>query len=327
MTQNISAIPDSALQAARQREAAQRAARRRTMKTVNGVFSYGLMIFLALFFVFPIVIMVVSSFKPERLVASDMSTVYAFIPREFTLENYSCPDYQAASSACYQNPGVGERLPMTQLFFNSLLVTTCIVILGLLVNSMAAYALARLKMPGRAVVLGIVVALIIVPFESVALPLLLLVNGLPWIDGRTGWTNSYHVQIIPFAADAFSIYLFYQFFIGIPKDFDEAARVDGATAFNIYYRIIVPLSRPVFATVAILQFLAYWGSYLWPLMTTQGFQYTTLPVAMNTFFGQAPRQWGDVMAFAAMITIPVLIVFLLFQKWFVRSVSSSGVKG
>jgi multiple sugar transport system permease protein len=297
--------------------------RRRIFLTLD----YGLMIALALFFIFPIVVMLVASVKPERIVTDDLDTIYAFIPRQFTTENYTCPDYRNDASACADNPGVFERMPFGRFFFNSIFVTTGIVVFGLIVNSMAAYALARLKWPGRKAILTLIIALIIVPFESVAVPLLLLVNALPWIDGSISWIDSYHVQIIPFMADAFSIFLFYQFFIGIPKDFDEAARVDGASHFRIYWNIIVPLSRPVFATVAILQFLTHWGNFLWPLMVTQGFTYRPLPVAIQEFFGQAPRQWGDVMAFASMITIPVLIVFLLFQKWFIQSVASSGVKG
>ncbi|MCE7946217.1 MAG: carbohydrate ABC transporter permease [Chloroflexi bacterium CFX4] len=314
---------------AEERRAAQARARGyRLRRTLFLTLNYGFMLFLVGFFVFPVVIMVVSSLKPERLVSSDMRTIYAFIPREATLENYTCPDYQSPETKCVDGAGgVFERLPMPRLFFNSVFVTSSIVLLGLFVNSMAAYALARLRLPGRGIVLTLVILLIIVPFESVAVPLLLLVNELPWIDGTISWLNSYHVQIFPFAADAFSIFLFYQFFLNIPRDFDEAARVDGAGGFLIYRRIIVPLARPVFATVAILQFLAHWGSFLWPLMTTRGFEFTTLPVAMNVFFGQAPRQWGDVMAFASLATVPVLVVFLLFQRWFVQSVSASGVKG
>jgi multiple sugar transport system permease protein len=312
-----------------ERRAAQLRARlHRLRRAIFLTLNYGFMLFLVGFFIFPVVIMIVSSLKPERLVASDMRTIYAFIPREATLENYSCPDYQSPDTQCVDRAGgVFERLPMPRLFFNSVFVTSSIVLLGLFVNSMAAYALARLRLPYRNLILTVVILLIIVPFEAVAVPLLLLVNGLPWIDGTIGWLNSYHVQIFPFAADAFSIFLFYQFFLNIPRDFDEAARVDGAGGFLIYRRIIVPLSRPVFATVAILQFLAHWGSFLWPLMTTRGFDFTTLPVAMNVFFGQAPRQWGDVMAFATLATVPVLILFLLFQRWFVQSVSASGVKG
>jgi multiple sugar transport system permease protein len=196
----------------------------------------------------------------------------------------------------------------------------CTVLLGLVINSLIGYALARLRFKGQSFVLAVIVALIIIPIEAVVIPMLLMVN-------RFGWLDSYHVQIIPFIADAFSIFLFYQFFIGLPKDLDEAALVDGASPFRIYTSIIVPLSRPVFATVAILQFLTRWGDFLWPLMVTRGVEYRPLPVAIQQFFSQDPKVWGDIFAFASMITIPVLIVFLLFQKWFVQSVATSGVKG
>jgi len=303
------------------------ARRARTRKFSRGFLTYALMILLAAFFIFPVVVMLVASVKPERLVTDDLDSIYAFVPREFTLENYSCPNYKEADSSCSENPGVFQRMPFGRFMFNSVLITASIVLLGLIVNSMAAYALARLRWRGRALVLGLIVTLIIIPFEAIAVPLLLLVNNLPWFDGSTSWVNSYHVQIIPFIADAFSIFLFYQFFIGIPRDYDEAAKIDGAGGFAVYWRIILPLSRPVFATVAILQALTHWGDFLWPLMVTQGFEYRPLQVAMQEFFGQAPRQWGDIMAFASMVTVPVLIVFLMFQEWFVKSVASSGVKG
>jgi multiple sugar transport system permease protein len=154
-----------------------------------------------------------------------------------------------------------------------------------------------------------------------------MVNQFPWIDGSTTWLDSYHVQILPFVADAFSIFLFYQFFLGIPRELEEAALVDGASRFRMYWQLIVPLSRPVFATVAILQFLTHMGDFLWPLMVTTGDTYRPLMVGMQVFFGQAPRHWGPIMAFASMVTIPILMVFLLFQKWFLRSVASTGVKG
>jgi multiple sugar transport system permease protein len=220
-----------------------------------------------------------------------------------------------------------EATAFGQVMLNSVFIVTSIVLLGLFVNSLAGFALARLNWRGRSVAIAVIIALIIIPFESLAVPLLLLVNQLPWIDGSRSWLNTYHVQIIPFVADAFSIFLFYQFFIGIPKDFDEAARVDGANAWQIYARIIVPLARPVFATVAILQFLAQWGSFLWPLMVTQGPNVRPLPLGMSILFSQQPVQWGDIMAFASLVTLPVLFIFLLFQKWFIQSVASSGVKG
>ena len=167
----------------------------------------------------------------------------------------------------------------------------------------------------------------IIPFEAVAVPLLLLVNQGPKLLGFGSWIESYHVQIVPFMADAFSIFLFYQFFIGLPRDLEDAALVDGAGRLRIYWNVIVPLSRPVIATVAILQFITHWGDFLWPLMVTRGETYRPLTIAIQQYFGRDPKIWGDIMAFAAMITIPVLIIFLLFQRWFVESVASSGIKG
>lgn len=269
---------------------------------------------LAIFFLFPIVFMLVSSIKnDETQVIADMSNLYAFVPRgDLGFNNYN---------------DVFAQLEFGRLMFNSTFIMVATVIGGLLINSMIAYALARLRFRGRNLLLGVIVALIIVPFEAVAVPLLLLVNRLPWFGGASTWLDSYHVQIIPFIADAFSIFLFYQFFINIPKDLEEAALVDGASLFRIYWYIILPLSRPIFATVAILQALASWNRFMWPLMVTRGVNVRPLTVGMQAFFGQDPRLWGDLMAFAAMITIPVLFVFLLFQRWFVQSVASTGIKG
>lgn len=285
-------------------------AREYTWHTLN----YILMSVLAIFFLFPIVFMLVSSLKAnESQLLEDMSSINAFLPYgAISLQNYT---------------DVFNRLPFGLYMFNSILIVTGIVVLGLFVNSLVAYALARMYFPGRRIVLAVIVALIIVPFEAISVPLLLVVNQLPWIDGSTTWLDSYHVQILPFVADAFSIFLFYQFFLGIPRELEEAALVDGAGRFRMYWQLIIPLSRPIFATVAILQGLTHMGDFLWPLMVTTGDTYRPLMVGMQVFFGQAPRDWGSIMAFASMITIPILIVFLLFQKWFLRSVASTGIKG
>ena len=277
-------------------------------------FTYLVMILLAIIFLFPIVFMLITSIKVDEMqILSDISTLNAFIPRgELGLQNYR---------------DVFENLEFGRMLFNSVFIMVVTVLLGLLINSMIAYALSRLNFKGRGLLLGIIVALIIVPFEAVAVPLLLVVNNLPWFGGATTWLDTYQVQIIPFIADAFSIFLFYQFFISIPKELEEAALVDGASRFRIYWQVVVPLSKPVFATVAILTALANWNRFMWPLMVTRGVDVRPLTVGMQTFFGQDPRIWGDLLAFASLITIPVLIVFLLFQKWFVQSVASTGIKG
>ncbi|NOK62610.1 MAG: ABC-type glycerol-3-phosphate transport system, permease component [Chloroflexi bacterium AL-W] len=287
---------------------------KRTQQLVRLTMTYILMMILACFFLFPIVFMLISSFKAdEAQVLRDMSGLAAFIPYgTISLENYQ---------------DVFVRIAFGRYLYNSLVIVTITVVFGLFFNSLAAYALARIPFVGRRLMLAVVIALIIIPFQAIAVPLLLLVNQFPWFDGSRSWIDSYHVQIIPFWADAFSIFLFYQFFIGIPKELEEAALVDGASRFRMYWQLVVPLSRPIFATVAILKFLQYWGEFLWPLMVTRGDDFRPLTVGMQVLFGQAPLRWGDIMAYASMVTIPVLIVFLLFQKWFIQSVASSGVKG
>jgi multiple sugar transport system permease protein len=308
----------------------------RIRKGVRTTLNYVVMTILAFFFVFPILFMLISAIKTnEDQITGDVAGLQAFVPYPLAYQPYVEGLDEQPAEVREEYAGLGiqnfrdvfRRMDFGRYMFNSIFIAGTTVILGLLVNSMAAYSLSRLKWKGQGLVLAVIVALIIVPFEAVAVPLMLLTTKLPWIDGSIGWHNSYHVQIIPFIADAFSIFLFYQFFIGLPRDLDEAALVDGASRFRIYWNIIVPISKPVFATVAILKFLQYWGSYLWPLMVVQLPDARPLTVAMNEFFGQYPRMWGDTLAFASMITIPVLIVFMLFQKWFVQSVASSGVKG
>ena len=134
------------------------------------------------------------------------------------------------------------------------------------------------------------------------------------------------MQIIPFIAGAYSIFLFYQFFQDIPRELDEAALVDGASRFQIYRNVIVPNSGPVFATVAILTFIGSWNSFLWPIMVIQSEDIRPVMVGLQYFF-QQNVQWGEVMAYTTMITIPVLIFFLAFQGAFVRSIATSGLKG
>ena len=285
----------------------------RVRKYTGLTLRYILMALLGAFFLFPIIFMLVSSIKTNELqVVSDMSSFRAFLPvGQIGLDNYKT--------------ALGQEFG--RMMLNSVLIMLVTVISGLFINSLIAYSLARLKFKGKNLLLSIIIALIIIPFEAVAIPLLVLVNKLPWFGGATSWLDSYHVQIIPFIADAFSIFLFYQFFINIPKELEEAALVDGASLFRIFWNIILPISRPIFATVAILQALASWNRFMWPLMVTRGVDVRPLTVGIQTFFGQDPRIWGDLMAFASMITIPVLIVFLLFQKWFVQSVASTGIKG
>ncbi|MDJ0616717.1 MAG: carbohydrate ABC transporter permease [Calothrix sp. MO_192.B10] len=267
--------------------------------------SYFLLTVLALLFIGPIVFMIVGSLKPDDLVLAEAGTLKAFIPTEASVQNYR---------------DVFERVNFGRFFWNSVLITGTIVLGGLLVNSLAGYALARLRWRGKDWLLAVVIALMIIPFEAIATPLFFQVAVL-------GWRNTYIVQILPFIANAFSIYLFYTFFIALPKELEEAARIDGASTVQIFWKIIVPVSKPVFASVTILTFLTQWGSFLWPLMVTIDEKVRPLPVAIASFQTLPPLQWGDIMAFGVMMVAPILIIFLLFQKWFVKGVATTGTKG
>jgi multiple sugar transport system permease protein len=277
--------------------------------------NYVLLSWIALVFIFPIVFMIVSSLKPDLQLLQDASSLRAFLP----VGDISFDNYHAAF----------QRVPIGHFIFNSVMVTAVTMVLSLAVCSMAAFAFVFLEFPGRNAFLAIVLATFIVPFESIAIPLLLVVNNLPWIDGNgftLGWLNSYHVQIVPFIADALTIFLFVQYFRDLPKDLVEAARVDGASYFQIYRRIIVPLAGPVFATAAILKFLAMYNQYLWPVMAAQSEDYRPIMVGLQYFF-QLNIAWGEMMAYLTVITVPVLLFYLSLQRAFIASIASTGVKG
>lgn len=274
---------------------------------------------LALVFALPLVFMLVSSFKPDDQIFGDLDSLRAFLPiGALSLDNYTA---------------VFDRVPAARFLLNSVLISACTVVLGIVINSMAAFALSRMQWPGRKLVLTAVIATLIVPFETFALPLVWWVNQLPLLslDGfhlqwSTGWMDTYQVQILPFVANAFSVFFFHQYFQSIPKELDEAAIVDGAGWFTIYRRIVMPLSGPAVATVAILTFLPAWNSYLWPLMVVQSEELRPVMVGISYFF-QLNVGWGQIMAYSSMITVPVLALFVAFQRSFVNSIASSGVKG
>jgi multiple sugar transport system permease protein len=247
--------------------------------------------------------MFVGSFRPnENVLAYGWRALW---PANPTLENYRA---------------VFRQLDFAHFLRNSALIVGSVVAVGLLVNSLAGYALARLRWPGREIVVTTILLLLIIPHEAIAVPLFFEMT-------LAGWTNSFRAQILPFIANPFAIYLFYTFFNGLPRELEEAARVDGAGPWRTFFLIIVPLAKPAYAAVAILTFLLHWGFFLWPLMVTRGPDYQPLPVALGYFSANKPVQWGDIMAFGTLLVLPVLVVFLAFQKWFVRGIAMTGVKG
>lgn len=279
--------------------------RRRAAALAAAAANYLVLTVAALLYIAPILFMVVASFKPDERVLPEAGTWQAFFPDEVTRDNYAA---------------VFRRVPFGRYMLNSLLITGSIVGGGLVVNSLAGYALARLQWRGRGAVFRVVLALMILPLQAIAVPLFYQTTVL-------GWRDTYVVQIVPFVANAFAIYLFYTFFLGMPKELEEAARVDGAGVWRTLVEIVLPNAKPAFAAAAITTFLMYWGLYLWPLMVTTHESVRPLPLGIATFRTLPPIQWGDIMAFAVMMVAPVLVVFVIFQRWFVRGVATTGMKG
>ncbi len=279
------------------------------------ILRYAVLTLIAIIFIFPLVFMLMSSLKPDQQLLSDTASLRAFLPvGDISLENYAA---------------AFRRAPVALFIFNSVLVTGVTVALSLVVCSMAAFAFVFIGWGGRELILTVILATLIVPFETIAIPLLLIASQLPWLglDGlTTGWLNSYRVQIVPFIADGLTIFLFVQYFKDLPGELIEAARVEGASWWQIYRRIVMPLAGPVLATAAILKFLAMYNQYLWPLMVVQEEGYRPVMVGLQYFF-QLNRAWGEIMAYLSMITVPVLAFYLYLQRAFIASIASTGVKG
>ena len=276
---------------------------------------YAVLVLIAVIFIFPLVFMLMSSLKPDQQLLQDSGSLRAFLPvGDISLENYT---------------KAFQRAPVLTFVFNSLLVTGVTVILSLALCSMAGFAFVFVDWKGRGVLLSVLLATLIVPFETIAIPMLLLASKLPWVgmEGLTwGWLNTYRVQIVPFVADGLTVFLFVQYFKDLPGELIEAARVEGATWGQIYRRIVMPLSGPILATAAILKFLTMYNQYLWPLMVTQEEGYRPVMVGLQYFF-QLNVAWGEVMAYLSLITVPVLAFYLYLQKAFIASIASTGVKG
>jgi multiple sugar transport system permease protein len=277
-----------------------------TRTPLRRILDYAVLSVLAFIFVLPVLYLILGSFKPSDQVLSGLT---GFLPTHLSFDNYR------AVLDGFDSDATGYFWRFMGI---SVLLSTVVVLGGLIVNSMAAYGLTRLKWRGQGAVFSVVLLLMLVPFEAVAVPLFYLFN-----DQR----NTIYIQAIPFIANAFSLYQFATFFRAIPSSIEEAARIDGAGPWRTFFAIIVPMSKPAFASVAILTFLTQWGSYLWPVLMVSDPAVRPLPLEMGVFSAQQPVDWGQILAFGVLLVLPVLIVFAFFQRWFVQGVASSAVKG
>jgi multiple sugar transport system permease protein len=264
---------------------------------------YVLLILFGLFFVLPLIWMVVTAFKPstEWLTPN-------WIPNMPTVENFT---------SVFEDPS----LPVTRWFLNSLFIAVAFTFLTLVVDSLAAYAYARMQFRGRNALFALLLATLVMPGIMFLIPNFITVANL-------GWLNTYQGVIAPGLAGVFGVFFLRQFFLSLPRELEEAAYVDGASVWQTYIRIVLPLSGGALATLGVITFLTSWNEFLWSLLILgTDRQMQTLPVGLATLQGQYTFDYGKLMAGAMILTVPVLLLYALSQRYIIRSVATTGLKG
>ena len=262
---------------------------------------FAVMAVCALIIVFPFIWMLFTSLKLESEVVRYPPML---LPEQWTLQNYA---------------DIWQRAPMGRFFVNSVLFAAGVTAVSLFFDSLAAYGFSRLKFPGRDLLFIFVLIALMLPFQVIFIPLYVTVQEL-------GLLNSFAGLIIPRATNAFGIFMLRQFFNGLPRELDDAARIDGAREFYIYRRIILPLSTPALATLTVFHFMYNWNDFLWPLLITKSTKIRTLPAGLALFMGEHVVEYALLMAGATLALIPLFFAFLLAQRYFVEGIAFTGLK-
>ncbi len=278
----------------------------KNMSLSKKIIMYVILTMAALIFMFPLIWMIVSSFKDDAGIFSDITSLKAFLP-----------SFQPEVFFNYKE--VLAKLPIIKSMLNSFSYIIVIIVLGLIVNSMAGYAFAKLKFPCKNLIFAILLAIMVIPAQTVMLPQFSIIY-------RMNLSNSYLALILPAIASPMYIFLFRQNFLGIPESIEEAAKLDGASAFRTFFQLIMPLAKPIYATVTILVFIALWNDFVWPVMVISDTAKQTIQMALSSLFSITPVNYGNVMAGLTIVTIPVLIIFLMLQKYYVAGIASTGAK-
>ncbi len=271
-------------------------------RPLNGwvVLSYALLTLGAIAMVFPFVWMLLSSFKDAREVLSP-----GFWPSEFTLANYI---------------EVLTRTSFPRWFANSLIVAVLNTASVLFFCALVGYVLARMRFPGKQIIFLAILATLMVPTEMLVIPWFVM-------SADFGWVDTYWGLLFPGLIPGFGVFLMRQFFQTLPRDLFDAGRIDGVSEFGLFLRIGLPLVGPGLAALGIFAFIGNWNAFLWPLIVAQSPQMRTVPVGIALFSGEAGSAWHLIMAASSMAILPVLIVFIIFQRQIIEGVVLTGVKG
>lgn len=260
---------------------------------------------IGIIFVSPLVWMISASLKPEAKIFANMNSLTTFIPVSASLDNFI---------------EVFRRVDMLNVFKNTIVYILLILLFDLLFNSICGYALAKFRFKGRKLILNFVVALMVMPMEAILLPMYIEMSQL-------GWVNTMAALVVPSIAKCFSIYMFYNFFRDIPDDLLEAAAIDGSSPVRTFFKIVMPISKTVYATVFILDFVAHWNDFMWPFLVMTGKEKRTIQLAVQSFFGTQPVHYSAIMASLVVSAIPMIIMYIFMQKYYVEGIASSGIKG
>jgi ABC-type glycerol-3-phosphate transport system permease component len=288
---------------------------------------------------FPFVWMLLGSVK-----SYNDATTAGFIPREWLWSNYlDAITVMNGSVPCQfdaTNPlAVLDQCLLLRYFVNTIFVGMGVVLGVLTTSVLAGYAFARLNFPGRNLLFAVLLMTLMIPFELTLVPNFVFMTWFStpesWLattfglfkEGLHNWINTYYALIVPFTASVFSIFLFRQFFRGIPTELFDAALLDGATHSQFLWSVVLPLSKPALVTSALLTFLGTWNALMWPLLVTNAPQMRPIQVGLAQFIGEAGTQVQLLMAGATLTVLPIMILYLILQRWFVEGISSAGIRG
>ncbi|WP_460321041.1 carbohydrate ABC transporter permease [Paenibacillus sp. YSY-4.3] len=284
-------------------------------KNVGLVVMSVVLLAVSLVMLLPFLIMVLTSFKTMGEI---QSPTFSLFPKVWHFDNYA----EALSR--------GDWL---KYFYNSFVVTIITVVVSLVLNSMAGYSFARLRFPGRDLLFFSVLIGIMVPAQTTMIPTFLMMKQFPLAGGNNllgqdgiGFINSYTGLILPFIAGSFGIFLCRQFFLNFPRALDEASQIDGASKFRVFYQIYLPLSKPILATLAIFKTTSAWNDYMWPLIMTNTEGMRTVQLGLTIFRGETNVEWNLLMAATTLVVLPLVVLFLAAQKYFVQGIVTTGLK-
>ncbi|MFC4302320.1 carbohydrate ABC transporter permease [Cohnella boryungensis] len=277
-------------------------------RTLIAIVRIAIMIAVAVIALFPIYWMVMSSFRShEEIFKYTTLSPELFLPVEWTLKNY-------------KDIFLDPSKPFGRYMMNTLFVAVLVTSLGLIVNAMAAFAFAKLRFPFKKLLLTLFMSSLVIPYEVIMIPQYLLMRDLDWV-------NSFMALIVPQIVWVFGIFMLIQFFSDIPRDILDAARMDGASWLRIFGKVVLPTAVPAIITLGIMTFLNQWDSFLWPLVVINEEKKQVIQVAISSFQSLRNISWGKIMAATSISSVPILIVFLFLQRYYVQGITMSGVKG